>query len=203
MKKRFFAIILAAGLSKRFGSQKLVQRVGQATIVELALRPFLVSQCVDEILIVVGHESEKVARVLKPYPVVIINNPNYYEGISSSIRIGISYIGDEDETFIHLADKPLVRPDLIKYMKKVSSKKTPHIVIPVYEGKRGHPILIGPGWYLKRISDVRGDVGLRYVIERERENVVYISADEGVLTDIDTPEDLGKIEKMEVKLEKG
>jgi molybdenum cofactor cytidylyltransferase len=201
MKKRYVAIILAAGRSERFGSQKLLCKIDGLTIIERVLRTFLLVNEIERILVILGHEKERVEKIVKSYPVIPVYNPSYNEGMSSSIKAGVLMVEDDDEVFIHLADKPFIREGLIREMIDASVKKWPHIVVPVWEGRKGHPVLIGPGSYLKNISDIEGDVGLKWVIEREKENVIYLAADESILIDIDSEEDLENLRKMGVNIE--
>ncbi len=203
MKKRHVAIILAAGLSKRFGSQKLLFPIKGIPIIEMTLKPFLLLQELAKIIVVVGDRMGDIKRVLSTYPVTFVYNPLYEKGMASSLKAGLLHIEDEDEVFIHLGDKPFVKTDLLKVMIEEASKKFPHIVVPVHGGVRGHPILVGPGSYLKAISNIDGEEGLRYVIEGEEKNVVHIQADESILMDIDTPDDLKNIERMWEEYEKG
>ncbi|MCX7857974.1 MAG: nucleotidyltransferase family protein [Deltaproteobacteria bacterium] len=194
MIKRYVAIILAAGLSRRFGSPKLLYQIEGTSLIERVVQTFVSSNCIDKIVVVLGHERERLENILKGYPVHTVYNPYYLLGMSSSLKISLSHVNDYDEVFLHLGDKPFIRPEIISEMIEASKEKNPHIVVPTYNGKKGHPVLIGPGWYLKeKACYVEGDYGLRFVIERETENVIYLSADETVLIDIDTEEDLNRI----------
>lgn len=201
MKKRYVAIILAAGVSKRFGSPKLLYKIDGISVIEKTLTSFLSLNEIDRIFVVLGHRRESMESLLKAYPVTLIYNPYYMLGMSSSIKAGLSYIEDEDEVFIHLADKPFIKPETVRGLIEASSKKYPHIVVPVFNGNPGHPVLVGPGMYLKGISNIEGDTGLKWAIEREKKNVIYICADESVVIDIDTVDDIESIKKMGVKVE--
>lgn len=196
-KKRYVAIICAAGLSTRFGSQKLLFRINGLTLIEKTLGAFLKVSEIEKIFTVVGYKMDELKKVLSDYPVEVVYNPLFFSGMSSSIKAGLACIDDDDEVFIHLADKPFVRPELIRFMIEISKERCPHIIVPAYEGKKGHPVLVGPGSYLRAISNIEGDVGLRHVIERESKNVLYLPYDETVLLDIDTIEDLEILKRRE------
>lgn len=201
MKKRVIAIILAAGKSVRFGGQKLLYEFRGHPLILTTLKPFLRFPSIDEVLVVVGYRKDEMIQVLKDYPVRIVVNENYERGLSSSILSALPYVEEDDEVFIHLGDKPFVSVELLHTLLG-NVKKEAHIIVPTYDGTIGHPILVGPGSYLKGLSEIDGDEGLRSVISKRPESLVLTPYDVSVIIDIDTTEDLQKFERMGFELEK-
>lgn len=201
MEKRVIAIILAAGKSVRFGEQKLLHKFRDSPLILKTVSPFLNFVSIHEVIVVVGYKKEDIIQVLKNYPVRIVVNENYEKGISSSILSALPYVKDDDEVFIHLGDKPFVNLEVLSALLSNVTKEA-HIVVPTYDGKIGHPILVGPGSYLKEICEIDGDEGLRSVILKRPKSLKLVPRDISVIIDIDTIEDLKKFERMEFEIEK-
>ncbi|HYL98883.1 MAG TPA: molybdenum cofactor cytidylyltransferase [Blastocatellia bacterium] len=189
------AIIPAAGTSSRMGeANKLLLPFRGRTVIENAVDTLLESR-IAEILIVVGFESEKVIAALseKPRRVKIVENPEYEVGMSTSIKAGVAVASAESEAImIYLADMPLLEPADINrlidsFREAKDTKKS--IVVPVFEGRRGNPVILDAR--LKAdILDVVGDIGCRRIIKNNPDKVSIVEMmTDHVVRDIDSPAD--------------
>ena len=186
------ALVLAAGRSTRMGAvnKLLVPLDGRAMVRGVVDQ--LVESCVRTVVVVTGHEAERVGEAITGAGVRTVHNPAYREGLSGSIRIGLSSLDDSVEAaFVCLGDMPLVRSRHIdKLVAAFDSAEGREICVPVFEGKRGNPVL-----YARRFFDemaaVRGDVGARHLIGAYEEYVCEVAMDDrAVLVDVDSPQAL-------------
>jgi molybdenum cofactor cytidylyltransferase len=182
------AILLAAGLSRRMGTQKLLLNVkGQpmvrraaATCQQAGLSP---------IIAVLGHEAERVQQVLAGLDVTCIRNENFCAGMASSLTAGLAALpADIDGALIALADMPFVTVDDMRALcAAFSPSQGRAICIPTHEGKRGNPVLLGRQCF-PALAALSGDQGAKPFI-RKNEDIVYeVPVSPGVLMDLDTPE---------------
>ncbi|MCF8104817.1 MAG: NTP transferase domain-containing protein [Desulfohalobiaceae bacterium] len=196
MKKNIAAIVPAAGLSSRMGTFKPMLRFGDGqTVVERLINLFL-SAGIADISVVTGHQASEISPLLAKYPVKEIYNPSYAEGMFSSLRRGIAGIGSKVEGVCILpVDIPLVRKSTLKQLVQSFSGQEWPIVYPVFQGKRGHPPLIGKD-ILQEVLDWSGSGGLRaFLEERDSLSLDVPVPDEGILLDMDHPGDYRLLRK--------
>jgi molybdenum cofactor cytidylyltransferase len=159
----------------------------------------LIRSSADEIVLVLGHEAEKIRKSLPALPVKIVVNPDYRTGMASSLRQGLLAMDPESEAFlVMLADQPGIGPDLIDRVIRGFRQADPKrgIARPVYRGVPGHPVLIGAR-YLQEALQLQGDVGARQILTNHPEDILEIGADrDAVLKDMDTPEEYRKQRKL-------
>ena len=188
------AIVLAAGESKRMGQTKQLLDWEGRTILQRVLENLSRSQ-VDEVILVLGHEAERIQQTLDTHKVKVVINRNYKEGMITSIQQGLINLDDKVEAFfIVLADQPAVGPEifdrLIGEFRRVTPQK--NIVLPAFRGRRGHPALFS-GKYRKEALRIEGDVGFRQVFQEHPEEILTVEMDtDSILQDIDTPDDYRK-----------
>lgn len=178
-------IVLAAGLSTRMGARdKLRLSLGEKTVLERSVLSALRAGA-SEVLVVTGPHDY--TAVLEPYHVRIVPNPDYEEGMASSIRVGVESVDPAASAYgILLGDMPYIRSETIRALLQHVDART--IVVPHYEKKAGHPVLFA-GCYRRELLALHGDVGARSVIWRHAEHVVPVEmGDPGILRDIDTAE---------------
>lgn len=182
------AILLAAGSSRRFGSEKPLALYHGRPLYEHALESLASSPAVGEILVIVRPEFQLPPE--RPR-VRFIVNPDHEEGMGSSLRAGVrAASADTTAYLIALADMPAVGPKLIAAMIEFHRTSGARIAVPRYEGHRGHPVLID-GDLRDALLGVTGDVGAREIIDAHPEWVGYMETnDEGAVFDVDEPEDL-------------
>ena len=185
------AIVLAAGESKRMGQTKQLLPWQGKTVLENVLDNLLNSQ-VDEVILVLGHEAERIRKKVPAHRITIVINPDYKKGMSTSIRQGLMALDEKAEAFlVVLGDQPGISKEILNQLvhefQRAHSKK--NIVLPTYRGSRGHPVLFNIQ-YKKEALKLKGDVGCRQILEDHPEDVLEIEMDTAaVLDDLDTPED--------------
>ena len=193
--RKIAAVVLAAGRSRRMGTvNKLLIGVDGKPMVRHAVDAALAAGLAP-VVVVTGHEREKVTAALAGVPVSLVDNPDYAEGLSTSLRAGLSALPPEIEgTLICLADMPRVSAiELKRLAAAFDPREGRAIVVPTRHGKRGNPVLWARQFFAE-MRAVAGDVGARHLIGAYPELVAEIEMEgDGVLTDIDTPQALAKL----------
>jgi molybdenum cofactor cytidylyltransferase len=183
------AILLAAGESKRMGKTKQLMPMGQSTLLERAIDSLLDSS-VDEIIVVLGHKAEEIARTIAGRPVKIVINSDYSQGMSTSIIAGLILVDPRSQAvMLAMGDQPLVESSTINQLIEAFNKNRKGIAVPTYRGRRGHPIIFDIK-YKTELLMLKGDVGGREIIHNHPDDVLMVAIDsESVISDIDTQED--------------
>lgn len=183
------AVVLGAGESRRMGQSKLLLPFGGRTVIEHIVEELQDSE-VHEILVVVGHEPEGIRDALEGKPVRIVENPDYSQGMLSSIRCGLRALSPHVAgALIVLGDQPSISSDLVDRLIYAFRGTEMGIVVPKYGNRRGHPLLIARKLFPDVLTSF-DDVGLRGLFEfRWKELFELPSADPAVLSDMDTPEE--------------
>jgi molybdenum cofactor cytidylyltransferase len=189
MQPMISAIILAAGESKRMGEPKQLMPFGQSTILEKAIDNLL-SSAVNEIIVVLGYKAEEVLKTIATKPVKIAINPDYKQGMSTSIIAGLSLIARQAQAvMLALGDQPLVDSQTINQLIEEFYNHDKGIVVPTYHGKRGHPVIFAIK-YKQKLLELTGDIGGREVIKDHPDDILEVAVDsESVISDIDTIND--------------
>jgi molybdenum cofactor cytidylyltransferase len=193
------AVVLAAGMSTRMGRNKLLLTFRDKPLVVHAVETLLASKA-GEIIVVLGHESEKVWDQLEDYAgqvpdggqtrrVRLVKNPNYRDGLSTSVRAGVEAASPEAEAImIYLADQPLLEPpDVDRIIATFATAKAEGrmIVVPLFKGERGNPVILDAS-LRDSILGIVGDVGCKGVIKRYPEKVYPIEMEnDHVVRDVD------------------
>jgi len=196
------SVILAAGMSERFVSNKLLLRIDGRPLITMALIPFL-SGRIEERLVVLGRDREKMEEVLRGLPVKMLFNPSPEGGLSTSIRIALSYIDGKDGVFFHLADKPLIGSYLVERMIEVFESERPFACVPECEGVWGHPVLIDIERARSEIERLEGDRGLKEVLLNHRRELAVLRAGEECLFDVDAEKDVQLLRQRGFRVEEG
>ena len=183
------AILLAAGESKRMGALKQLMPLGKNTLLEQAVDNILNSS-VDETIVVVGHRAEEVSKAIASRPVKIMLNPNYQQGMSTSIIAGLAMVDPKAQAvMLALADQPLVESGTINQLIDAFNRHDKGIAVPTHRGKRGNPVIFSIE-YKEELLKLKGDIGGREIIKNHPDDVLEVAIDsEGVITDIDTQDD--------------
>jgi len=187
------AILLAAGESTRMGQPKQLMPFGQSTIVEGTIDNLL-NSAVSETIVVLGYQDEEVRKTVAGKPVKIAINPDYQQGMSTSIIAGLKQIDKRARAvLIALGDQPFVDSQTINSLVEAFIANNRGIIIPVYQGRRGNPVIFAIG-YKGELLNLKGDVGGREIIKRHPDDVLEVAVNcEGVLLDIDTMENYTSI----------
>ena len=191
---RVDAIILASGLSRRMGCNKLLLPLGNSTVIGQFLSRFPYA-FFQKVVFVFGNQQ--VAAIASQYQVVLCNNSNPEAGKSHSIQLGLSASTAEEGMMFAVADQPLLTSASIKTLLKMfREKKTKKIIVPEVSGMSANPVIF-PATCRSEFAELHGDQGGRQLILKQPERVCYVpfaSGDE--FLDVDTPE---KYQKVVVK----
>ena len=184
-----WALILAAGSSRRMGSQKLLLPYGHSTIIETVIDNVLNSS-IDHVMVVLGANQEEIRDTLAHLPVQFCYNRKHEKGMLSSVICGTRSIPQDAVCIlIYLGDQPGIPPAVTNRVIDAYSEELVGIVIPVHMHRRGHPLLVDMK-YRKEIEQLDLEAGLRSLRHHFPQDVLEVEVDEpGILVDIDTRED--------------
>jgi molybdenum cofactor cytidylyltransferase len=192
---RIAALILAAGLSRRMGkANKLLAEIDGAPMVVRVADAVLRSKAAP-VIVVTGHEAERVHAALGERKLGFVHNADYEEGLASSLRRGLSALPDDvDGVLVCLGDMPRVKPaQLDRLIAAFNPVEGRAICVPTSHGKRGNPVLWSRRFFAE-MQRLAGDQGARQLIGQHHEVVVEVEMDDdGVLIDIDSPDKLLKL----------
>jgi CTP:molybdopterin cytidylyltransferase MocA len=190
------AVLLAAGESRRMaGVNKLLLEINGVPLVKRTLFA-LSGSGIDELVIVLGHEADRVEPLLADFPVRIVRNPDPAAGQMASVRAGLEALaGDFDAVVIALADQPLLNAqDVTALIGAFKKRERGAVVVPTFEGARGNPIILA-GDLRKRILESDVNLGCRNLIDSHPELVTtFPAANDHYTFDVDTREDLERLE---------
>ena len=191
------AILLAAGQSRRMGSvNKLLAEIGGISMIRRVAETIQASK-VGPLIVVTGHEADQVRAELDGCDVIFVDNSNYADGLSSSLRAGIGALPEEaDGALVCLGDMPHVAAAHVnKLVAAFDPVEGRAICVPTSNGKRGNPVIWGARFF-SEIASVSGDVGARHLIGEYGELVCEVEiGDGGILIDIDTPQALSSVRR--------
>ena len=183
---RIGAIILAAGEAKRFGGNKLTAEIDGKPIIRKVIEA---SEGLDRVIIV-GKYYQELLRILEDE--IVIYNPLWREGISTSLKLGVRFFQDYDGVIVLLGDMPLVSKETVNKLTSSFSAEC-DMVVPIYNGARGNPVILNKRTY-GLIMELKGDVGARQLLGKVKK-VCYIECGKEVVIDVDTPSDLASVKR--------
>jgi molybdenum cofactor cytidylyltransferase len=194
-QSRVAAVILAAGMSSRMGGAKQLLRLGEHTVLEHVLQNVRTSG-VGDIVLVLGHAAETIRKSIDAKNLNIVVNDAYREGMGSSLRTGVSALPAEiDAAFIVLADQPFVQPSTLRLLTDRYRESNAQIVIPMYEGFRGNPVLLDRSVF-PEVMALTGDIGCRAIFGNHLEGIVKVPVEDlGILLDVDRQEDFDRLKQ--------
>lgn len=186
------AIVLAAGRSQRFGTEnKLLHPIDGVPMVRHTVQHVL-DAGLGQVVVVTGHDADEVERALQGLCVKCVRNATPWAGMGTSLAVGANAVGDDTEAvMIMLGDMPTLKTETLVAILDVFDPTSGHdIVIPFYDGRRGHPVTFGAR-HLPRLRAQTGDQGAKDLLRDAPERVQAIEVDDpGILMDVDTPGDL-------------
>ena len=185
------AIILAAGEGKRIGTTKALLNWGNENLINYQINS-LSHKSITEKIVVVGSESEKVKKAILRNEIKIAENNDYLSGKTSSIKKGISYIGnDKNDILLIAVDQPRTE-DLINKVVDfhITNPLDKKISMPYKEGHGGHPIIFS-NFFLNDLSKIKEEsFGIREIIKYNPESIIrFKTTDVSSNIDINTSED--------------
>lgn len=191
-----WSIILAAGESKRMGYPKMLLSLNGKTMIENVISNVSGSET-DKVLVVLGAYKEEIAGIIRNYDVGYCYNENYMDGMLSSVQCGFKNLpADFEAVLVFQGDQPFVTPSVINNIIRMYRSSGRGIVIPVYDSKRGHPLLLDRK-YREQIGKLDPGEGLRSLASIFSDDVLEVKTDNsGILRDIDTYDDY----RNEIKL---
>ncbi len=183
------AIPLAAGEPKRMGYPKQLMLLGKGTVLEQTF-DILLSSRVSEIIPVVGYRAEEVIKAIANRPVKIAINPIYHQGMSTSIVTGLNLVDDRTQAVMFvLADQPFIGGKIINRLIEEFASHDKGIALPVYQGRRGHPVIFSVK-YIRELLSLKGDIGGRQIIKEHPDDILEVAVDSpSIIMDIDTASD--------------
>jgi len=187
-----WAIILAAGESRRMSRPKLLLPFDDRTIIEEVVANVLSSRA-DGALVVLGANRREIEAKIRHFEARTVTNPKYQEGMFSSVRRGLRALPASARAALFvLADQPEVPTSVINLLIDAYLRKKKGIVVPVFRKRRGHPLLVDLK-YRSEIEALSPEIGLRALIRNHPEDVLEVKVStSAVLRDIDDPKDYGR-----------
>jgi len=191
-------LILAAGESSRMGTTKATLTYRGRTFLELILQTLAEAE-IARIVVVLGHRAEEIQREIKIEPAQVLVNPDYRSGQTSSLQAGLrALIADNPEAvLLCLVDHPAVGVETVTRLAATFRQSGAPVVIPTYQGRRGHPVLIGRQVFAELLG-LASDAGADSVVRKYRAATQFVEVeDEGVVTDVDDRESYRRLTSQE------
>ena len=201
--KRVAGIILAAGEGRRMGRTKQLLPFRGKSILEWVVESALASS-LHRVVVVIGHQAERMVPLLQERRVELALNPEYRQGQSSSLSCGLRLLGAEtDAALFLLGDQPLITPALIDTLVRCYQASPAPIVMPMYRGKRGNPVLFDRETF-PAIERLDADCGARPLFQQYQGRLLQVPVeDASIHFDIDTAADYRRLLETEAAGEAG
>lgn len=185
------AVVLAAGLARRMGRQKLLLELEGRPLVRWAVEA--VARHVDEVVVVTGGDDSPIREALRGLAVRFVRNPRPEDGQGSSIAVGIGALAAETRAaLIVLGDQPRLPDGVVPALLQAFTHGGKSIVAPLYRGTQGTPVLFAAEVFGELLA-LGGDAGARGVVHARPERVQAVPFDLPMPADVDTPEDYGRL----------
>lgn len=187
------ALILAAGYSSRMGSFKPLLPIAGTTVIAQVAATFRAAG-IDRIGVITGHRADQLEPVADRLGAIVVRNTDYERGMYSSIQAGVSsLLPTVDACYLLPVDIPLVRPESVAALAEAFTVCRAPITYPRFNGQRGHPPLISRALFPEILAG-KGEGGLRELLRKHQASAADVDVlDEGVLLDMDTPEDYAQL----------
>nr|WP_314072613.1 molybdopterin-binding/glycosyltransferase family 2 protein [uncultured Roseococcus sp.] len=186
-------LVMAAGRSSRMAPHnKLLVTDGEGVAMVARVAEKVLASGVRPVLVVTGHDRERVEAALAGKPVIFVHAEDYAEGLSASLKAGLAALPpDAEGVLVALGDMPLVEPAVIsRILAGFDPEEGRAIVQPIFRGKHGNPMVWGRE-FLPEMMQLTGDMGARQLVARHADRLVEVEVpDDGVLRDFDTAEAL-------------
>jgi molybdenum cofactor cytidylyltransferase len=195
---RIWAIILAAGESKRMKVPKMLLHFNGKTMIEMVIENVIRSE-VFRTLVVLGSHRYEILGSIGHLPVDHCYNEDYRKGMLSSVQCGFKSLPSNfDAVLIFPGDQPFIEPAVTNLIIKAYRESRKGIIIPLYGNKRGHPVLIDHR-YMDDLFTLKENEGLRSLSILHQNDVFEVKTNSpGILKDFDTKEDyLNELNKLQ------
>jgi molybdenum cofactor cytidylyltransferase len=189
------AVILAAGRSTRMGANKLIADLGGKPLIRRTCEAILASRA-RPVLLVTGHEPEKLAECLDRLDLVRVCNPRHAEGLSTSLIAGIAALPDEAvAALICLGDMALIKASTLdRIIESFEREACAGAIVPACGGRWGNPVLLSRKLF-GLVTTLVGDAGARKLLQGRGDVRVLAVEDPAILIDADTPEALAEMRR--------
>jgi molybdenum cofactor cytidylyltransferase len=186
-------IVLAAGRSARMtprnkllepiDGEPMIRRVA-ANALESGIRP---------VIVVTGYEADHVGQALGGLDVTLITNPNYADGLSTSLKAGLAVLPSAvDGALICLGDMPEIENSVFHALMAAFTGPST-ICVPVHNGRRGNPVLWGNA-YFTEMRTLAGDSGAKSLMTRHADQIIEVAVEtDSIFRDVDTPADFARL----------
>ncbi|HVN57246.1 MAG TPA: nucleotidyltransferase family protein [Bacteroidales bacterium] len=192
-----WAIVLAAGESSRMNGPKLVLPFGNGTVISSVISG-IPDSCISGIVVVTGAWEMEVLGAVSGFNVITCRNEFYKSGMLSSVICGIEKLPENaDAAIVFQGDQPGISPLVISEMATAFGRTGKGLILPEYNGKRGHPLLIARSYFLK-VKELDHRTGLRGILTEYSFDIhEVVVKDSYILHDIDTMKDYGEYLKRQ------
>jgi molybdenum cofactor cytidylyltransferase len=173
------------------GPNKLLAEIGGKSLVRIVAEQVLASKA-SSVIVVTGHQAADVEKALRGLKVDFVYNPDFVDGLASSVKAGIAAVpAKADGAIVCLGDMPLIDAHLIdRLIDAFAPDRGGLIALPVSDGRRGNPVLWSRRFF-NELMTLDGDIGARHLIAKHREAVAEVPVEgHGAFLDIDTPQAL-------------
>lgn len=191
VRPQIAVVVLAAGSSQRMGEQnKLHLPINGVPLLRHSLQTLLASD-IDEIVVVLGHDQLSTRALVDDLPLRLVFNEVHESGQMSSVHCGLASLkNDYDGVMIALGDQPALSVNDINYLiDAYLNRNDGEVVVPMFEGERGNPIIISNSCRADILTGTR-NLGCRKFIEKNPELVRKVAMrSPGVVIDLDTPQE--------------
>lgn len=188
---KFAGVILAAGYSSRMGAFKPLLQLGEKSCLGHCISLFHQAS-ISTVYVITGHKSSQTAAEAKRLEACTVFNPNYDQGMFSSVCVGLSHLEEVDGVLILPVDIPMVCPATVKLLTSQFDGKT--VLYPTCNNRRGHPPLI-PACYIPQILQHNGRMGLKGILQHLPGRNVNVT-DIGVCMDMDNEQDYIRMKEL-------
>ena len=178
------------------GTPKQLLRLGSNTLLGHTLDIVRQSHA-GEIVLVLGFAAEEIKRQVAVQDLKVILNPDFQEGMASSLRVGLSAVeADSAAALVILADQPFLQSETLDQLIDAHQKLRPKILLPLYKGFRGNPVLLDRSVF-PEVMSLTGDVGCRAIFDSHTEGIRKLPVDDvGILIDVDEHSEAEKLLAM-------
>lgn len=184
------AVVLSAGESSRMGRPKALLPIDGQTFIE-KIAAALKQAGLEKIIVVLGYNAEAMRQKIAHLPVTILVNSDYQKGQLASLQVALRHLLADEScrgVLVHLVDHPYINADLVKLLMERFENSGKSIVVPRFNGKRGHPVFFARSLF-DELLNAPMDQGAKAVVNAHREETLEVdTAHEGITVDIDTPE---------------
>ena len=185
-------VLMAAGLSTRMGQNKLLLPFGEKSVIQHTLDNLIASRACETI-VVIGSKAIKMHQAVSDRDVIVVYNPDYTNGMSTSLKTGIRMVNESVKyIMIALGDQPFISSLSYNYLIDATQKTSKLFLVPTYHGERGNPIMMSA----KLCSELYrqdGDIGGRELLKKYSEDMCEIPLeDEGIVINMNTIQEYQK-----------